>query len=517
MHSGGFDVAEASGSATPLVAAPAAAGAGSALVGVSPGAAVSLPTTTSPTVASPSSNGPMIGPALANGSAAEQSSPGGASSARNGPSVSPATNSEPEPGNLNKVVTQLNAKLGNEPTHRPGRESIHMTHPRASPAVSSLPAPPAPPAQLTHMQAAQHQQGLMVNPAIAAQLHGQPVSSLQAIQHQQQMLAAQQGLLPSPHQLLAAQQQAAALMPGQPGLMPTPGQHPLLQAQHAALLQGQAGLLQAQPGLLQAQPGLLPGQPGLLPGQHALLQGQPGVMPGAGHIMLPNGMVLARPGLQQVMQVPGAAGAAFPGMLQHPGLRPQLLAMAQGRAQGAEPTHVPTAGYVANNVSGYTPANSTQTGAQQLGQPIPVLANGAVVSTSSSQQASQPMYHVAGVPGFPGVSMSAAMPGLATMSAQAMPGMQGMAGGMAGMGVQQSMAGLMMAPSPAGLPAHHQLQALQRPLFQKLPAGAAMQHGFIPAGATALPVQRAALTQTLKRPLTDPVTAAVIDKRLRLA
>ena len=251
-------------------------------------------------------------------------------------------------------------------------------------------------------------------------------------------------------------------------------------------------------------------------------------------VMLPNGMVMARPGLPQIMQVPAAGAAAFPGML-HPGIRHQMLAMqrAQARAGGAPPeaTHVPTAGYVANNVSGYTPANSgTSVGPQQVvGQPIPVLANGvvnAVVSAASSaasvQQHSQPMFHVAGgVPGLSSMAGIAGMPGLAP----AMPAMAGMPAALAGPGVQQSMAaGLMMAPSPAGAPAaaavaQQQLALQQQLQLARLPGMQQQAAAYFPAGAAALPVQNVALAQTLKRPLAaDPMAAAaVMDKRLRLA
>ena len=479
---------------------------------------------------------PVIGATLitnsavvANGVAStEQSSPGAVSAGA--ASVSPTPSSEHEPS-LNKVVTQLNAKLGTEIFPRPnnGRESIHSL-PRASPAMTALPAPPAPPAHLTSMHHHHHpsqQRGLYAaSPAAAAAAayHGQPVTGLQhAMPAHQQLLMAQHGLLPA---------HAAGLMQGQ---------HAMLQGQHA-MLQGHPGLMQGQHALMQGQHALLQGQPGLLqsPG---VPQGMAGLYPG-NHVMLPNGMALQRPGMPQMIQMAGMPGA-YQGMLPA-GMRPQLYQMAQARAAAAaEATHVPTAGYVANNVSGYTPASSGQAGPAQVGQPIPVLANGMVNMSGNGlqQAAAQPVLQMAGMPGvgnmvsvagmhgFPaGMAPINAMPGMSGM--QTLQGLQGMAGlqslqslqGLQSLqamqGTPQSMAGLMMTPSPAGLPAglpaaHQLAYAAQQPWLQKMPT--AMQPGLIQGGHAGLPQlqNHVALAQSLKRPLGEPMS--VIDKRLRLA
>ena len=379
---------------------------------------------------------------------------------------------------------------------------------RSSPAVAAMPAPPAPPSALTGM--------------------GLPVSQHQILMSPHHLQAA--GLHGHPGQIIMAGQ--PGLIPGQPGLIP-----------------GQPGLIQGHhPGLMQAHPGLIPGQPGLIPGQQALIPGQPGMIPGqaglmpqlvaAGnpHMMLgaPNG--IPRQALQMV-QMPGLHGAG--GML-----RPSLagLMAAQQRHVSPEQTHVPTAGYVANNVSGYTPANSAHhppAGAQQLGQPIPIIANGVVVSSAAGAAAapqqvlsptqSQSLQAMAGLGAMPGgIAMSmAGMQQQMAAAAAAQQGAGGAGGGMPGLGIQAmaaaatpSMSGMMMAPSPAGAPAgapqHAGLAMAAQPMFaaaQKLPA---VQPGMVPAGA--LPMQNMAVAQTLKRQLPDPyAAAAILDKRIRLA
>ena len=95
-----------------------------------------------------------------------------------------------------------------------------------------------------------------------------------------------------------------------------------------------------------------------------------------------------------------------------------------------------------------------------------------------------------GVAGLPGVFAAPGLPGAA-----AMPGLVSMPSA-----VPQSMGGLIMTPSPAGLPSLAGQQFLQ-----KMPT---LQPGL-------LPVQNYAVANALKRPLSDSV--AVMDKRMRLA
>ena len=400
----------------------------------------------------------MEGTILTNGQT-EQVSPPNATPASATPTP---TSGESEPA-LNKVVTQLNAKLGSDVTAKHGRDIVHSHQPRASPAVATMPAPPAPPSHLSNLHAQQQAALIALNPHLAQQQQLTHTFAQQQQQHQQ-LLAAQQGML---------------------------GGHPHAAAQQA-YIQTPAGLVPIQ------QPGLMPGQP-----QPQFIQTPHGLVQIPQHVMLPNGLALARPNLPPQWMQQGAAAPQMQGLLGQQLLRQQMLQAMHARAQTPDPTHVPTAGYVANNVSGYTPSNSMPPTSAQLGQPIPVVANGVVGAQNQAGalhqlQQQQPQQNVmlqmaglhGGVAGLPGMFAAPGLPG-----AGAMPGLVSLPSA-----VPQSMGGLIMTPSPAGLPSLPGQQFLQ-----KMPT---LQPGL-------LPVQNYAVANALKRPLSDSV--AVMDKRMRLA
>ena len=435
------------------VAIPAAAQP-TAVLTISPSTA--LPASSSLSTASKSPTA-VEGAGLTNGQSVEPEKPVSAPApAAVGASPTPTTEAEPA---LNKVVTQLNAKLGSDVTTKHGRDLVqNLSHSAAS--VGAMPAPPAPPSHLNNLHA-QQAALLALNPHLAGA---------------QQQLAV-------PHALAQHQQ----LLAGHPGLLPGQPQ--------PAFIQTPAGLVPIQ------QPPLLQGQP-----QAQLVQTPQGLVQAPQHLMLPNGMALARPGMPQLMQVPGAA-PHLQNLLGQQLIRQQLLQAVHARAQTPEATHVPTAGYVANNVSGYTPANSVPPSTTQLGQPIPVVANGVVGGPANAsalqqlqqqqQQSAQPqqnlMMQMAAVPGAAGVQGMFSAPGMP--AAAGLPGLASMPGL-----VQQSIGGLIMTPSPAGLPS-----IAGQPLLQKMPA---LQPGLVP-------VQNVAMANALKRPINDSV--AVVDKRMRMA
>ena len=417
----------------------------------------------------------------------------------NGHTVSPTGAEEKDP--VKNAVSQLNVKLGSSELVK--KDNFSST----SPAVNRRVTPsPAPVAQIT-----------ATNPvhSITAPIPSVPVG-------QNRMVRLPNGMAPG--MFLQPYQNLPGILPaGAMGASPFPGglpaglvaAHPGLLPAQPALAPGQPGLIPGQPGILSAPPGILTTQAGLIPAQHGLIQGhhglvpsqpglfagQPGLLPGGQQMLFPMAVPSSVGKPPSVGMVPGFPMFSVAGLAGPISTTKSTTATQLGQSRPITP-EVPTAGYVANNVSGYTPAiMGSSAGSPNGGQPIPVLTNGTVQTLAAPQQAGQPSSQqmvgpgfFQGLPGMGGIQMVGAVPGSSVAANMTpFPGLVSQAA----------------TPLPqityVGAPGQ-QLNAFTQGV-QKFGQNGLLQPAMVP--------MQTIPAQSLKRQITDPY--AVIDKRIRLA
>lgn len=436
----------------------------------------------------------------------------------NGDTPSPDLSDDASKDPLKNVVSQLNVKLGND-AKKP--ENVQLV--ASSMGGHMMPGVHTPTTVASVSHFGQHHHAIPAGPHAAnfprlmhlpGHINGLPPGMVP-------MQALPGGVLPGGAMALPPGILPAGLVPGQPGIVPA-GQAGLLPTPpHHMMLPLPAPSPVIKPGLQ-----LMPGVPGA-----GLMGAVPGIIPG-----VPAGSVAAFQGaLPGTIQ--GAIQASLPGSI--PQTRsPSASALGQSRPITPE---VPTAGYVANNVSGYTPAIYAATaGPGGLGQPIPVLTNGTVQTSGAHGTVPQQLPQVTMASSQPTVVSFAGLPGTAQATLQAIPGFPANAAGLTGLtsiGPNGLPAGMSILPAGAaatatpGAAAAAQMQQLaaypligaygQQLIPQQKIATAPGQNGLLQPAAASVPLQgvagipTAASATSLKRQIADPY--GVMDKRIRLA